>query len=269
MALFYGAARAVIYLCPMTSILKIGGNVLASPELLAQALQYFISLPSPAILVHGGGKEASQLATQLGIVPKMVDGRRITDAPTLKVVTMVYAGLVNKRLVAQLQALGCNAIGLSGADGNLIRAHQRPVGIIDYGFAGDIDIINTQTLTSLLSAGLSPVCCAITHNQRGQLLNTNADTIASTLAQALAPTTEVSLQYCFEKAGVLKDADKDDSVIPFLPYSHYQQLKEKGNIHSGMIPKLDNAFAALQAGAQEVIIGNIDSFMQHVATQLK
>ncbi|CAG0908590.1 unnamed protein product [Cyprideis torosa] len=251
---------------PSLQILKIGGNVLADPRKLEAVLTLFASWKGPAILVHGGGKRATQLAHQLGIEAQMIEGRRITDAAMLEIVTMVYAGLLNKQLVAQLQAKACNAIGLSGADGNFIQAHKRIVKDLDYGFAGDIDQVNVEGLKNLLEGSFRPVFCAITHDRKGQLLNTNADTIAATLATAMAPHFQVSLQYCFEKPGVLRDAADDSSVIPLLDSALYQSLKSSGAIHSGMIPKLDNAFAALTAGVKEVVIGHTESLADGKAT---
>ena len=219
-------------------------------------------------MVHGGGKRASELLKALQISPRMHEGRRITDEPTLEVVTMVYAGSINKRIVSLLQALGCNAIGLSGADGNVILAHKRIVQTIDYGFAGDIDQINTPVITSLLNAGLTPVCCAITHDGKGQLLNTNADTIASSLAKALSQEYQVSLKFCFEKKGVLADPEDDHSVISELNPDSYGKYRSEGIITDGMIPKLDNAFAALQAGVSEVIIGSPVSLFSKESTRI-
>ena len=238
------------------NILKIGGKLLADESQLEEMLQVFTALAGLKILVHGGGNRANELIKELGIEPKMINGRRITDEPTLEIVTMVYAGLINKGLVAKLQAMQCPAIGLSGADGNAILAHKRVVKDIDYGFAGDIDAIGVETFKHLLSGGLVPVCCAITHDGHGQLLNTNADTIASSLAAALAPHYRVRLQYSFEKPGVLMDPSDDNSVITRLNKASYQQYKEAGIITDGMIPKLDNAFAGLDAGVSEIIIGN-------------
>ncbi len=249
-------------------ILKIGGNVLADDQLLDTMLTTFANWTGPAILVHGGGRSASEFSRRLGIEAKMIDGRRITDAPTLDVVTMVYAGLVNKKIVAALQAKNCNALGLSGADANVIRAHKRKVTTVDYGFAGDIDEVDDRAIKALLEAGFSPVCCPITHNRQGQLLNTNADTIASALAVALARHYSVSLRYCFEKPGVLRNAEDDSSQIAILSSLLYQELKQKGLIHSGMLPKLDNAFGALEKGVREVLIGNPTSLQSGEATQV-
>ncbi|MEL6973651.1 MAG: acetylglutamate kinase [Bacteroidota bacterium] len=252
----------------MLYILKIGGNVLANPQQLAHALDLFAGYEGPAILVHGGGRRASEILKAMGHTPQMINGRRITDEATLEVVSMVYAGSLNKQLVAGLQARGCNAIGLSGADGNLIRAHKRIVKDIDYGFAGDIDEVDAGGFEALIKAGFFPVCCAITHDKQGQLLNTNADTIAASVAMALAGRYRVILQYCFEKPGVLLDADNDESVIEEINTARYQELKEKGIVHSGMLPKLDNAFGALRKGVSSVYVGNITSLTNGFATHL-
>ncbi len=249
-----------------TTILKIGGNVINQPEQLAQALHYLATLPSAAVLVHGGGRKADELLLKMGQEPSMIDGRRITDAATLEVVTMVYAGLLNKQIVAQLQALQVAAIGLSGADANLILAQQRPVRNIDYGFAGDVGAVNATFLEQLLTQGFYPVICPITHNGAGQLLNTNADTIAQAVAQALATLRPISLQYCFELAGVLEDLQRPDSVIARISAADYAELRAKNIISAGMIPKLDNAFAALAAGVAEVQIGNLSSLQAGKAT---
>ena len=211
--------------------------------------------------MHGGGKLATKMAAQLGIEQQMIDGRRITDAETLKIVTMVYAGYINKNIVAQLQACNCNAIGVCGADGNLILAHKRsPLGDggIDYGFVGDIDSINTGLLQNLLDTGMSVVVAPITFDANGILLNTNADTIAQEIAKTLSSLYKVELVYSFEKNGVLLDINDEDSVIPQISASYYAELKEKQLIFAGMIPKLDNAFTALQNGVSKVIIGNAE-----------
>lgn len=245
-------------------IIKIGGNVLDNPAKLSCFLADFAKLEGPKLLVHGGGKIASAFGQKLGITPVMVDGRRVTDAETLELVTMVYGGLVNKQVVAQLQALGCNAIGLTGADANSIAAIKRPVREVDFGFAGDVagpESINVQALSMLLQAGLTPVFAPLTHDGKGSVLNTNADTIASVLATALAANYKVKLVYCFEKRGVLSDADNNDSVISEINYSKYQELKKAGIVTAGMVPKLDNAFAALNKGVHQVLIGIADSLL--------
>ena len=217
------------------------------------------------ILVHGGGKLATNLAEQMNVPQQMVDGRRITDAETLKIVTMVYAGYINKNIVAQLQARNCNAIGLSGADGNMIQAHKRNHPSIDYGFVGDVDHINSELFKILLQKNLTPVIAPVTHNKQGQLLNTNADTIAQETANALSKDFDVALIYCFEKAGVLMNADDDYSVIPKINSNSYRDLKEKGIVHSGMIPKLDNAFAAINSGVKKVIIGKAEEIHELIS----
>lgn len=251
------------------NILKIGGKLLADESQLQEMLMVFTTMPGHKILVHGGGNRANELIQSLGIEPKMINGRRITDEATLEIVTMVYAGLINKNLVARLQAMQCPAIGLSGADGNIILAHKRLVKDIDYGFAGDIDAVGVDTLKHLLSGGLVPVCCAITHDGKGQLLNTNADTIASRLAAALAVHYRVRLQYSFEKPGVLLDPANDNSVILNLNKAAYQKYKAEGVITDGMIPKLDNAFASLDAGVSEIVIGNPAAMAEGRATIIR
>ncbi|ARS35072.1 acetylglutamate kinase [Pontibacter actiniarum] len=243
-------------------IVKIGGNILDNPARLQAFLIDFAQLAGPKLLVHGGGKIASATGQRLGITPKMVEGRRITDAETLELVTMVYGGLVNKQVVAKLQALGCNAIGLTGADANIIPARKRPVKTIDYGFAGDVDgpeSINAKALEALLEAGLTPVFAPLTHDTQGSMLNTNADTIASVLATALATAFTVQLVYCFEKKGVLQNAGDDNAVIPHINQDKYKALKEEGVVNAGMVPKLDNAFAALQQGVAQVLICEAES----------
>jgi len=239
-------------------IFKIGGNVIDHPPTLEAVLSDFAAWQNRKILVHGGGKIASKLMIKLGIVPKMVDGRRITDRETLEVVTMAYAGLINKNIVAAIQRHGCNAIGLTGADANLITAVKRPVKDIDYGFVGDLnpECISVNTLINFVNSGLVPVIAPITHDGSGLLLNTNADTIASNLAIALAKTFRVQLVFCFEKKGVLRNPDDEQSVIDFLDEALYQQYRDEGVITAGMIPKLDNAFAALHSGVAEVRICN-------------
>jgi acetylglutamate kinase len=239
-------------------VIKIGGNVIDNSENLYNFLKDFTALDGYKILVHGGGKVATQLSETLGIEPKLVDGRRITDIETLRVVTMVYGGLINKNIVAQLQRFGTNAIGLTGADGDLIRAKKRPVKTIDYGFVGDTDqnSVNSENLQRLMDAGFTPVFCALTHDGDGQLLNTNADTIASVLAVALSELYHTTLIYCFEKMGVLKDINDEESLISDLDPQRYEELKLEQIIHSGMLPKLDNAFTAIACGVKAVIIGH-------------
>jgi len=248
-------------------IIKIGGNVIDNSENLHQFLKDFTTLDGYKILVHGGGKVATDLSETMGLEANVVDGRRITDIETLRVVTMVYGGLINKNIVAQLQRYGNNAIGLTGADGDLIRAEKRPVKTIDYGFVGDIDetSVNIKGVSNLMTAGFTPVFCALTHDGEGQLLNTNADTIASALAVALAKLFDVTLIYCFEKKGVLMDINDEDSIIRSINPEHYEALKTKQIIHSGMLPKLDNAFTAISCGVKAVVIGRSDeiSNLQH------
>jgi len=250
-------------------IIKIGGNIVDDDERLSAFLQQFASLSTrtKAILVHGGGKLATRLAEQMQIPQQMVEGRRITDAETLKVVTMVYAGYINKNIVAQLQSHGCNAVGLTGADGNAVLAHKRKHASIDYGFVGDVDAVNASFLRQLLEQNIAVVMAPVTHDQQGQLLNTNADTIAQSLATGLSSHYDVHLVYSFEKSGVLLNAEDDTTVIPSIHPSYYQELKSTGKIFAGMIPKLDNAFAALQQGVRSVIIGKAEALQQLVAGQ--
>ena len=242
------------------TIIKIGGNVIDNSEKLHEFLKSFTDLPGYKILVHGGGKAATKLSDEMGVKAQMVDGRRITDIETLRIVTMVYGGLINKNIVAQMQAYGSNAIGLTGADGNTIKAVKRPVKDIDYGFVGDLDenSVNTSFISDLLRIGAVPVFCALTHDGDSQLLNTNADTIASVLAVSLSKNFETSLIYCFEKKGVLKDVDDDNSVISEIQSSEFDSLKEQGIIAGGMLPKLHNAFEAINKGVKEVYIGQAD-----------
>jgi len=236
-------------------IIKIGGNIIDDADALDQFLREFAKLEGKKILVHGGGKEATKLAKRLKVEVKMVDGRRVTDGDTLDIITMVYAGKINKNIIAKLQASGCNSIGFSGADGNSIIATKRPVTSIDYGYAGDVVRVNTSTVRMLLEHHIVPVFCAITHDEHGQLLNTNADTIASVLAIALATVFKTELYYCFEKNGVLMDVEHDDSVIELIDTEFYSELKDKGIIAEGMLPKLDNCFHALDHHVSKVFIG--------------
>ncbi len=240
-------------------IIKIGGNIIDDEEKLSIFLQSFSSIIEAKILVHGGGKLATRMATKLGVEQTMVEGRRITDAETLKIVTMVYAGYINKNIVAQLQSSGCNAIGLCGADANIVQAHKRKTADIDYGFAGDVEVINSKFLQALLDQNIAIVISPITHDKKGQLLNTNADTIAQEIAKALSLLYDVHLIYCFEKNGVLMNANDNATMIPLLNPSNYRKFKEGGIINAGMIPKLDNAFAAVNAGVAEVVIGNAEN----------
>ena len=245
-------------------IIKIGGNIVDDDVKLSSFLRAFSSIRGKKILVHGGGKLATRIAEKMGIPQQMVEGRRITDAETLKIITMVYAGYINKNIVAALQANQCNAIGICGVDGNAIQAHKRDRGNTDYGYAGDIDCINTSFINNLLEQDLSIVFAPVTHNNQGQLLNTNADTIAQEIATALSEAYDVSLIYGFEKNGVLLDADNDDTVISRINQSSYSKLKAGKVIFAGMIPKLDNAFAALNRGVKKVIIGKAENLEQLV-----
>ena len=249
-------------------VIKIGGNIMDDETKLSSFLKLFAGVKEKKILVHGGGKLATKLAADLGVEQKMIDGRRITDAETLKIVTMVYAGYINKNIVAKLQANSCNAIGLSGADGNLIVAHKRsPLGVggIDYGFVGDVDHVNAALLQNLLDNNLTVVAAPITQDGNGQLLNTNADTIAQEIAKALGKLYEVKLLYSFEKKGVLLDVDNENSLIPVINPAYYEELKEKKLIFAGMLPKLDNAFSALHNGVKQVIIGKAEELDQLIA----
>ncbi|MDP4184776.1 MAG: acetylglutamate kinase [Bacteroidota bacterium] len=238
------------------TIVKVGGKVVEKPELLQRLLADFSRISGNKLLVHGGGKSATAMAERLGIETKMINGRRITDEAMLEVVIMVYAGLVNKKVVAGLQALNCNAIGLTGADMDLIRAKKRPVVDIDYGFAGDIIDVSTRELESIIDQGVVPVIAPLTHDGNGLMLNTNADTIASELAIALSRKYRVQLIFCFEKKGVLADPEDDHSVIRELDYQKFQEYKETGVITEGMIPKLDNGFSAMRNGVESVVISN-------------
>jgi acetylglutamate kinase len=245
-------------------VIKIGGNIIDDDALLSVFLKKFALIKSKKILVHGGGKLATRLAEKLGIPQQLMDGRRITDAETLKIVTMVYAGFINKNIVAELQSLQCNAIGLCGADGNSILAHKRIRENIDYGFAGDIDQVNTGWIAHLLENDLSPVMSSITHDGKNQLLNTNADTIAQEIAKALSLLYSVNLIFGFEKSGVLLDIEDENSVIPVLQPEYFRELKDSKKIFAGMIPKLDNAFAAISQGVKQVIIGRGEELEQLV-----
>ena len=237
-------------------LVKIGGNVIENREALADFLEDFAALNGPKVLVHGGGKEATQMAKKLGVNVQLIEGRRVTDAKNLELITMLYAGKLNKNIVAQLQALGCNSLGLTGADGNSILAKKRASKPIDFGFVGDLTEVNQSFFKMLLDSGISPICCALSHDGKGQLLNTNADTIAATLASALSDHFDVSLNYCFEKNGVLLDLEDDRSVIQTLDETNYLKLKSEGVLHTGMLPKLENCFTALKAGVKQVRIGS-------------
>lgn len=236
------------------TIIKVGGKIVEEEDTLQRLLTDFAAIPGKKLLVHGGGRSATRLAAQLGIESRMVNGRRITDADTLRVVTMVYGGLVNKNIVAGLQARGVNAIGLTGADMNVIRSHKRPVKDVDYGFVGDVDEVNASFLGNLIDQGVVPVMAPLTHDKQGHLLNTNADTITGETAKALATLFDVTLIFCFEKRGVLRNENDDDSVIPHINRTDFEALVADGTIQGGMIPKLENAFSALKAGVSRVII---------------
>ena len=237
------------------TIVKVGGAIVEDEVQLSQLLKDFSAIKGKKVLVHGGGRKATQVATQLGIESKMVDGRRITDADMLNVVTMVYGGLVNKNLVARLQACAVNALGLTGADMNVIRSHKRPLkNGIDFGYVGDVDKADGEILSRLIEVGITPVMAPLTHDGQGHILNTNADTIASETAKALAPIYDVTLIFSFEKKGVLSNPDDDDSVISTITRSDFINYKADGTISGGMIPKIENAFSAIDAGVKQVII---------------
>lgn len=258
----------------MIKVVKIGGNVIDDPQALQSFLTDFARLPGPKILVHGGGKEATRLARDLGIETTMIQGRRVTDALTIDLVTMVYAGLINKRITAILQSLGQNAIGLSGADGALIPATRRPPLPVDYGFVGDIDPddISTQTLGTLLDGGMTPVVCAIALNKdplTGPLLNCNADSVAQSVAVACSRIAPTMLYYCFEKPGVMLDIDDPSSVIPEIDRPTFDALVASQKVHSGMIPKIENALQAVRAGLQSVVIKSSDALLMPSGTVIR
>ena len=250
-------------------VIKIGGNVIDNPDALEAFLEAFAAIPGAKILVHGGGAIASATLKNMGIEPVMIEGRRVTDAATLKVVTMVYAGLINKGIVASLQKYGCNAIGLSGADGNALTSVKRPATPIDYGFVGDVKSVNASTFETLLSAGMTPVVCAINHDGAGQLLNTNADTVASCTAVAMSRMYDTELVLCFEKDGVLMDKDDETSVIPAIDKPMFEKLKAEGRVNAGMLPKLKNAFDAIDSGVKSVIIKNSAKLSDNSGTVIR
>jgi len=249
-------------------VIKVGGKIVEEPESLQALLQDFARIEGHKVLVHGGGRSATQLATRLGIESQMVNGRRITDLETLKVVTMVYAGLVNKNIVAGLQALDVNALGLTGADLNYMRSEKRPIGEVDYGYVGDVKEVHSDILANLIHQGVVPVLAPLTHDKKGTMLNTNADTIAGEAAIALAKHFDVTLMYCFEKEGVLMDADDDSSVIPQITRELFAKYVENGIIQGGMIPKLENAYDAIDAGVKEVIITKSDNIFKGGGTKV-
>lgn len=252
------------------TVVKVGGAVVEDEAQLAQLLKDFSAIEGKKVLVHGGGRRATQVAASLGIESKMVNGRRITDTEMLNVVTMVYGGLVNKNLVARLQANGVNALGLTGADIDVIRSHKRPLKDgIDYGFVGDVDKANGQMLSRLIEEGITPVMAPLTHDGQGTILNTNADTIASETAKALAPYYDVTLIFSFEKKGVLSNPDDDDSVIPVITHADFIKYKEDGTISGGMLPKIENALAAIDAGVGRVIITLATAIDGHAGTVIQ
>ncbi|MDQ0476502.1 MULTISPECIES: acetylglutamate kinase [Chryseobacterium] len=239
-------------------VIKIGGSLIDNQETLMNFLEQFASINALKILVHGGGKLASDLAVELNVPQQMTDGRRITNEETLDIVTMVYAGKINKKIVAKLQNFNCNAIGFSGADGNLIKSEKRSVSNVDYGFVGDVDSksVNVDLLQKFLELQLSPVFSAITHDQKGDLLNTNADSVASVLAQALSQNYDVELLYCFDKDGVLEDVVNPDSAVKMLNFAKYEQLRSENKLHQGILPKLTNAFQAKENNVNKVVLHN-------------
>ena len=237
------------------TVVKVGGAVVEDNQQLSRLLNDFAAIEGRKALIHGGGRRATQIASKLGIESKMVGGRRITDSNMLEVVTMVYGGLVNKTLVAQLQAIGVNALGLTGADINVIRSHKRPIKDgIDFGFVGDVDSADGNALHTLIEAGITPVMAPLTHDGKGNILNTNADTIASETAKALSAFYDVTLIYCFEKKGVMRNPDDDSTLIPVITKGSFESLKADGTVSGGMIPKIENALAAVNAGVKRVII---------------
>ena len=251
------------------TVIKVGGKIVEEEATLNQLLADFSAIEGYKVLVHGGGRSATKLAAQLGIESKMVNGRRITDAETLKVVTMVYGGLVNKNIVAGLQAKGVNAMGFTGADMNVIRSVKRPVKEVDYGFVGDVEKVNAELLGSLIRQGVVPVMAPLTHDGQGSMLNTNADTIAGETAKALAELFDVTLVFCFEKKGVLSDENDDDSVIPIITPELFKEYVDRGIIQGGMIPKLENSFSAIDAGVSQVVITLASAIHQEGGTIIK
>ena len=246
------------------SIIKLGGNIINDKKKLELFLNDFNQIEGLKILIHGGGKIASKMSSSLKIKSKIIEGRRVTDKSTLDLITMVYAGKINKNIVANLQSINCNAIGLSGPDGNIVQAKIRTVNKIDYGFVGDITKINSELFLLLLNNGFTPICCSLSHDKKGQVLNTNADTIAASIAIELSSKYNVSLYYCFEKNGVLNSVNDEDSIIDKIDPSIYIKLKSKEVINSGMIPKIDNCFDALKNGVKTVKIGSIKMIKSNI-----
>lgn len=253
------------------NVVKIGGNVIDDPTALSEFVRIFSNLEGPKILVHGGGKEATRLSKEMGIETTMIEGRRVTDRATLDIVTMTYAGLINKRIVAMLQAEGCDALGFSGADGNIIKATRRPANPIDYGFVGDIDPenVNDTLIRILLESGITPVICAICHDGEGTLLNCNADSVASATAIGASRIAPTVLTYCFEKAGVLANVDDENSVIPLVTKENFKTLKDDGVIAKGMIPKLTNALDSASKGVKEVRICKAENLPNNTGTIIR
>ena len=251
-------------------VVKVGGNVIENRKSLNDFLVDFTKIRGAKILVHGGGKEATQMAHKLNIPVQIIEGRRITDAANLEIISMLYAGKINKTIVALLQAYKCDSLGLTGADGNSIVAEKRSSKPIDFGFVGDVISVNSALFNLLLNQKITPVCCAITHDKNGQLLNTNADTIASEIASSMSAYYEVTLSYCFEKKGVLKKLIDEDSVIPSINSNQYEYLKKEGIINEGMLPKIKNCFEALKKGVTKVRIGNSKMITESITyTQIK
>ncbi len=246
-------------------VIKIGGNVIDDEKTLQLFLKDFAAIGGKKILIHGGGKIATKIGEQLGIQSKYIEGRRITDDATIDLVTMVYGGLVNKKIVALLQSIGCNAMGLTGADGNIIPATKRPVKDVDFGWVGDVESgkLKVESLKLLLEGGFVPVFAPLTHDGQGHILNTNADTVASSLAVALSVYYEVRLIYCFEKKGILENVDDDNTVINLINKPFYQQLLTDQKLFAGILPKIDNAFAAIDAGVKEVLVGDAKDLLQN------
>lgn len=251
------------------TLIKVGGKIVEEQAALSRLLASFAAIPGRKVLVHGGGRSATAMASRLGIESRMVGGRRITDKAMLEVVTMVYAGLVNKNIVAGLQALGVNALGMTGADMNILLSDKRPVGEVDYGYVGDVRRVDAAALSALIEMGVVPVIAPLTHDGQGSMLNTNADTMAGETAKALASRYEVSLVYCFEKRGVLRDENDDNSVIAEMTRQQFETYRAEGVVQGGMIPKLENAFDAIRHGVREVIITRADAIGQpHEGTRI-